>query len=172
MEFLNSLPSCSHQKLSLSIQKHLKMNKLWYRKPNNLLQVGNIIGPLNLGFADFKGSEKFSWTPWIVETALPLRTTQVNAINNRCLPMEYALTSQSFSRAGETKHYKYYNFSLLVFLSEQAQLYIQNPDSRQQCNTLCQWRRIQRFLQNSVAKIQMDSCRMPQTSVPEISFKL
>ena len=39
MECPNPLPSCSHQKLSLSIQKDLKMNKLWHRKSRNLLQV-------------------------------------------------------------------------------------------------------------------------------------
>ena len=58
MECLNPLPSCSQQKLSLSIQKDLKINKVWYRKQINLLQVGNIqnIGPLKFGFAVPKGS--------------------------------------------------------------------------------------------------------------------
>ena len=66
-ECLNPLPSWSHQQLSLSIHKDLKMNKLWHRKPRNLLQVGNIqnfgtlkfsLDPLNLGFAVPKGSWK------------------------------------------------------------------------------------------------------------------
>ena len=62
---IHLLPSCSHQKLSLSIQKDLKMNKLWHRKPRNLPQVGNIqnfgplklsLDPLHLGFAVRKKS--------------------------------------------------------------------------------------------------------------------
>ena len=80
MECLNSLPSCSHQQLSFSIQKDLKLNKLWHRKPRNLLQVGNIqnfgplkfsLDPLNLDFAVLKGSGKIQLDPlnfWVRAT--------------------------------------------------------------------------------------------------------
>ena len=89
MEYLNPLPSCSHQKLSLSIQNDLKMNKLWQRKLRNLLQVGYIqnfgplkllLDPLNLVLQSLKGPEKLSWTPWIVESALPLLNTLLHTL--------------------------------------------------------------------------------------------
>ena len=49
-----------------------RLNKLWHRKPRNLLQVGNI---QNFSFSslDPLGPEKFSWAPWILESALPLQ---------------------------------------------------------------------------------------------------
>ena len=75
MECLNPWPSCSHQKLSLSIQKDLKMIKLWHRKPKIIF----------FRWATFKTSDplNFLWTSyiWVLQSLQDLEKNQLDPLN-------------------------------------------------------------------------------------------